>query len=297
MAVVFSDYDGDGRRDAFVTNDTTPNFLFHNEGGGKFREVGLTAGVAMNDDGRALSSMGADFRDINNDGRDDLFITALANETFPLFRNEGMGLFSDVTYRSRVGASSLPQSGWSTGVFDFDNDGWKDVFVASSDVQDNTELFSSRRSREPNLLFLNQHDGTFRMEKIGEPALHRGAAFGDFDRDGRIDAIVTRIGEPAVLLHNSAREKNHWLGLNLIGTKSNRDGLGARVHVVTAAGDQWNSATTAVGYGCSSDKTVHFGLGSSGAVRRIEIRWPSGIVQVLENVESDRYLTVREPAS
>ncbi len=295
MAVTFADYDHDGRMDIFVTNDTTPNFLFHNEGGGKFREVGMSAGVAMNDDGRALSSMGADFRDINNDGREDVFVTALANETFPLFRNEGKGLFTDVTYRSRIGASSLAQSGWSAGVFDFDNDGWKDILVASGDVQDNTELYSSRKSREPNLLLWNQRDGTFRAERIGFPALHRGVAFADFDLDGRVDAVVTRIGERPELLRNTAGGTNHWLGFRLAGTKSNRDGLGARVHLITAAGEQWNHATTAVGYACSSEKVIHFGLGGATAALKVEVEWPSGVKQSLKNVVADQYLTVREP--
>lgn len=296
MAVAFADYDYDGRMDAFVTNDTTPNFLFHNQGGGRFTEVGMAAGVAMNDDGRALSSMGADFRDIDNDGREDVFVTALTNETFPLFRNAGAGLFTDVTYRSRIGALSLTQSGWSAGMFDFDNDGWKDLFVASGDVNDNTELFSSRKSREPNLVFVNQRDGTFRIEKLAQPAMYRGAAFGDFDLDGRVDVVVTRLGEKPVLLRNVAGAGNHWLALRLIGTRSNRDGLGARVHIVTASGEQWNHATTAVGYASSSDKVVHFGLGKNDTVK-VEIEWPSGVKQVLGKVKGDRYLTVREPSS
>jgi len=297
MAVAFADYDHDGRMDVFVTNDAVPNFLFHNEGGGRFKEVGITAGVAMNDDGRALSSMGTDFRDIDNDGREDIFVTALANETFPLYRSEGKGLFADVTYRSRIGALSLTRSGWSAGIFDFDNDGWKDIFVASGDVNDNTELFYSRKSIEPNLLYLNQRDGTFRVETIGEPALHRGAAFGDFDLDGRVYVVVTRIGGKPVLLRNAGGAGNHWIALRLMGTKSNRDGLGARVHVTTASTEQWNHATTAVGYASSSDKVVHFGLGKSDTVAKIEIEWPSGVRQSLQNVKGDRYLTVREPSS
>ena len=297
MAVAFADYDHDGLMDAFVTNDTTPNFLFHNEGGGRFTDVGMAAGVGMNDDGRALSSMGAAFGDVDNDGREDVFITALANETFPLYRNEGKGLFADVTYRSLIGAASMAQSGWSAGIYDFDNDGWKDIFAASGGVNDNTELFSSRKSREPNLLFLNRGDGTFGTVKIGQPAMHRGAAFGDFDRDGRVDVVVTRIGETPVVLRNTSGEGNHWLALRLIGTRSNRDGIGARVHVVTAAGEQWNRATTTVGYASASDKVVFFGLGRNRTVTKLEIEWPSGVKQTLENVKGDRYLTLREPSS
>jgi hypothetical protein len=297
MAVAFADYDHNGLMDAFVTNDTTPSYLFHNEGGGKFIEVGMASGVGMNDDGRALSSMGADFRDVDNDGRDDVFITALANETFPLYRNEGKGLFADVTYRSRIGLTSIAQSGWSAGIYDLDNDGWKDIFVASGDVNDNTELFSSRKSREPNLLLPNKGDGTFGAIKLGPPAMYRGAAFGDFDRDGRVDVVVTRIGEAAVVLRNTAGADNHWIALQLIGIKSNRDGIGARVHIATAAGEQWNTATTTVGYASASDKIVFFGLGRNPSITKLDIAWPSGVKQTIENVKSDRYLTIREPSS
>ena len=295
MGVAFADYDGDGYMDVFVANDTVPNFLFHNEGNGRFREVGFGAGVAMNDDGRALSSMGVDFRDIDNDGRPDLFVTALTNETFPLYRNLGKGIFADATYQSRVGAATLALSGWSAGAYDFNNDGRKDFFAACGDAQDNTELYSSRKSRQSNLVLLARGNGAFEPREIGLPRMHRGAAFADFDGDGRVDAVVTAIGEKPLLLRNMAGEGNHWLGLRLTGTRSNRDAIGARVHVVTASGEQWNHVTTSVGYASSSEKAVHFGLGKDGRIKRIEIRWPSGAVQRLEDVAVDRYLQVREP--
>lgn len=295
MGVAVADYDHDGRMDVFVANDTTPNFLFHNEGGGRFREAGLRAGVAMNDDGRALSSMGADFRDLDNDGWEDLFVSALANETFPFFRNLGRGLFSDMTYPSGLGAVTLPLSGWSMGVFDFDNDGWKDVFTANGDVQDNTELYSSRKSHQANLLLLNNGRGGFSAHFVGAPAIHRGVAFGDFDRDGRVDAVVTKWAGPPVVLRNVMAAQNHWLGLKLVGTKSSRDAVGARVTVRAGATTQVNHVTTAVGYASSSEAAIHFGLGKSGVAARVEIEWPSGARQTLENVRADRYLTVREP--
>ncbi|HZT38237.1 MAG TPA: CRTAC1 family protein [Bryobacteraceae bacterium] len=295
MGLAIADFDGDGRIDIFVANDAVPNFLFHNEGGGVFREVGFQAGVAMNDDGRALSSMGVDFRDIDNDGRPDLFITALANETFPLYRNLGKGLFADVTYPSKVGAATMPRSGWGCGIFDFDNDGRKDLFSANGDVQNNTELYSGRTSRQPNLLLLNQPDGSFAPVEIGAPALHRGAAFADFDRDGRIDIVISRIGERPVVLRNVMGAGNHWIALQLAGSRSNRDAIGARVHLVSASGEQWNQATRAVGYASSSVPTVHFGLGNDAEAQRIEIDWPSGVKQRLEHVRADRYLAVREP--
>lgn len=294
MGVAIADYDHDGWMDVFVANDTVPNFLFHNEHNGRFREVAFEVGVALKDDAKATSSMGADFRDLDNDGWEDLFVTALAHETFPFFRNLGHGLFSDMTYPSRAGAASLSMSGWGMGIFDFDNDGWKDIFTANGDVQDNTELLSSGRSRQQNLLLLNDGKGGFKAQVVGTPAQHRGAAFGDFDRDGRVDAVVTRLNEPPVLYRNTMGAGNHWIGLKLIGNRSNRDALGARVLIRNGATKQVNHVTTSVGYACSSDPTVHFGLGTSTVVDQIEIEWPSGSRQTLEKVPVDRYITVRE---
>lgn len=295
MAVAFADYDGDGRVDVLVTNDTTPNFLFHNEGGGRFTEAGFAAGVAIADDGKVLSTMGADFRDTDNDGRPDVFLTALANETFPLFRNIGKGLFEDRTFRSKLGAASMAHSGWSAGIYDFDNDGWKDLFTANGDVQDNTELFSSRSSKQRNQWYRNRGDGTFESAELGEAAQHRGAAFGDLDGDGRVDAVVTRLGGSPVLYRNVLGAGAHWLGLKLRGTRANRDGLGAVVKVVSGGRTQWNHATASVGYLSSSEKTVRFGLGAAGKAEVVEITWPGGKVQRLENVAGDRVLEVSEP--
>jgi hypothetical protein len=297
MGVAFADYDGDGRPDIFVANDSEPNFLFHNEGDGRFTEVAVRAGVAFNDDGRALSSMGVDFRDVDNDGRPDLFITALVNETYPLYRNLGKGLFADFTYRSRVGAATVKTTGWGAGIYDFNNDGRKDLFAANGDLNDNAEALSDTASRQPNTVLVQRDGGTFDATSVGPPARYRGVAFADFDNDGRVDVVVTRLGERPVVLRNTSSAlppQNHWFGLKLIGKRSNRDGIGAIVHLKTAAGEQWNHATTAVGYASSSDVRVHFGLG--GAVRaNVEIRWPSRTVQQLGEIEVDRYLTVREP--
>jgi len=294
MGIAIADYDHDGWMDVFVANDTVPNFLFHNERNGHFREVAFEAGVALKDDAKATSSMGADFRDLDNDGWEDLFVTALANETFPLFRNLGRGLFSDNTYPSLTGLVTLPLSGWGMGIFDFDNDGWKDVFTANGDVQDNTELFSSRRSRQENLLLLNDGKGKFRGQAIGTPAHHRGAAFGDFDRDGRLDIVLTRLNEPPVLFRNTMGTGNHWIALKLVGNRSNRDALGARVFIRNGSLKQVNHVTTSVGYACSSEPIVHFGLGMSTVVDQIEIEWPSGLRQTIEKVKADRYMTVHE---
>ena len=293
MGLAFADYDGDGRMDIFVANDAVPNFLFHNEGDGRFREVAFPAGVAMNDDGRAVSSMGVDFRPMEGP-LPSLFVTALINETFPLYRNLGKGLFSDATYASGVGLATLPYSGWGAGAFDFDNDGRKDLFAACGDVQDNAEVYSSRKSRQSNLLMLAEAGGKFVAQPVGAAALHRGAAFADFDGDGRVDAVVTRIGERPLVLRNRMGEGRHWIGLKLVGTRSNRDAIGARVHVVTSKGEQWNQVTTSVGYASSSDVAVHFGLGDASRVDRLEIFWPSGTRQVVEHPQVDRYLRVIE---
>jgi tetratricopeptide (TPR) repeat protein len=295
MGVAFGSIDGGRNLDIFVANDTMPNFLFHNRGDGTFEEIAGKTGVAYNDDGVALSSMGVDFRDYDNDGQEDIFITALSNETFPLFRNLG-GHYGDVTYPAGIGKTSYPWSGWSCGMFDFNNDGYKDLFAANGHVMDNEELTSSRQSRQPNLVFINQGNGTFRAEMLPETAMHRGAAFGDFDRDGRIDVVVTRLNKKSLILRNISEGTGHWLTLRLEGVRSNRDGIGARVHLVSASGEQWNRVTTSVGYGGSSDRLVHFGLGQDTVARSIEIEWPSGIRQVLRDIAADRYYQFIEPA-
>jgi Tfp pilus assembly protein PilF len=295
LGLAFGDYDGDGLPDVFVSNDSVPNFLFHNNGDGTFDERGLQAGVAYNDDGKAVSSMGVDFRDYDNDGREDIFVTALSNESYALYRNLDLLHFTDVTYSSRIGAQSLPWAGWGAGMFDFNNDGFKDIFTANSHVMDNIELTTSRHSRQPNSIFLNKGDGTFDLAVLGSEALHRGAAFGDLDRDGRLDVVVTRLNDSPLVLRNVSAATGHWIALDLKGTRSNRDAIGARVHIVTAQGEQWNRVTTAVGYASSSERTVHFGLGAAQRIDRLEVDWPSGTKQVLEGLPVDRYLSIVEP--
>jgi hypothetical protein len=304
MSVSFADYDGDGWLDAFVANDTTPNFLFHNLGGKRFEEVGVPAGVALNENGQALSSMGSDFRDVNNDGRPDIWHTAVEFETFPLFVNHGKGLFFDATTPSGLGRVTTSMSGWSNGVFDFDNDGWKDLFAARSNVIDNiAEMHDGREYPERNAVLRNRGDGGFddvsaaAGEAFQVAAAHRGAAFGDLDNDGRIDAVVSVLGGPARVFHNVSGGGHHWILLRLVGTKDNRMGLGAQVKITTEDGcTQWNQATTAAGYACSSDSRVHFGLGAAARIREIEVRWPGGARQVLRDVAADRILTIEERA-
>jgi hypothetical protein len=293
MGVAVGDYDKNGLPDIVIANDTVPNMLFRNEGSGRFTEVALEAGVAFSDDGRALSSMGVDLRDLTNDGSEDLFVTALSNETFPLFRSVGRGLFLDVTYPSKIGAATLPFSGWSAGAFDFNNDGWKDLFAANGGINDN-DFTSDRKPQQPNALLLNRRDGTFTLSLAGKPALHRGAAFADFDGDGGIDVVVTALHSPPVLLRNTF-ERGHWVSFRLKGSKSNRQGLGARIHITSAGLKQSNHATTAVGYASSSDASVHFGLGEAALIDRLEIRWPDGTLQVLENIAADKRHEITEP--
>jgi hypothetical protein len=293
MSVAFADYDGDGFTDAFVTNDNMPNFLFHNRGNGTFEEVALPAGVALTDLGRAVASMGADFRDYNNDGLPDIAVTALAGETFPLFRNLGKGAFTDAGYASKLAILTIHHSGWGTGLFDFNNDGWKDLFTANSHVNDLVEQFEAARYKEPNGVYLNLGNGTFRdvSTEAGQVAVraHRGSAYADLNGDGRIDVVVSCLGEPAEVWENLGPAGN-WIILKLVGVRSNRDGIGARIRI----GDRYNHMTSAVSYASSSHAGVHFGLGKLALIPRIEIRWPSGAVQVLENVKPNEVLTVRE---
>lgn len=295
MGVAFGDYDADGKLDIFVANDTTPNFLFRNQGDGRFSETALAAGVAYNPDGRASSSMGVDFRDYDNDGREDLFVTVLTNERFLLFRNIGAGQFTDASGPGRIASSSLPWTGWSAGMFDFNNDGLKDLFSANGNVNDNAERIGSQKSRQPNVVFLNRGDGGFDAQTLAGEALYRGAAFGDFDRDGSVDVAVTRLNEAPLVLYNRTRA-GHWLGLRLIGTRSNRDAIGARIRIATSRGQQWNRITTSVGYAGSSDRVAHFGLGDDTKVDALEIEWPSGIRQTLRGIRAGQYLTIEESA-
>ena len=295
MSVAFADYDDDGYTDIFVTNDNLPNFLFHNKGDGTFEEVGLQAGVALSNYGLPIASMGADFRDYDNDGRPDLNFTALAGETFPLFQNLGKGIFRDVTHESLLSKLSTSRSGWSNGLFDFNNDGWKDLFTANSDVNDLIELFKPIHYKQPNSVFANLGNGTFRDVSseagFNLARAHRGSAFADFDGDGKIDIVVSALGEPSELWKNVSPDTNHWIIMKLVGTKSNRDGIGAKIRL----GSQSNHMTTAVGYASSSAQGVHFGTGKMQMIDRIEIRWPSGILQILKNVPTNQVLEVHEP--
>lgn len=300
MGAAFADFDSDGWTDIFVANDTEPNFLFWNRGSGTFEEVGLIKGVAVNQFGSPVSSMGADFRDFDNDGRPDLFVTALSNEAFLLFRNRTES-FEDIADAARLGLASLPYSGWSNPIVDLNNDGWKDLFSANGHAIDNIELSQSRKYRQRNSVFLNRGDGTFRDvtpavgSDLGQEAAHRGAAALDWNNDGAMDLVVTALGEGSELFENESSGLGNWLLVRLIGHCSNRDGLGAALRLQREDGLWlWNHATTSVGFASSGDPRVHFGLGKISAVRQLEIRWPSGLQQRLADVRINQIFTVRE---
>ncbi len=302
MSVAVADADGDGFVDVFVANDQLRNFLFHNAGGRAFVETGVESGVAYTEDGVPVSGMGADFRDVDQDGRPDVFLTALSGEPFPLYRNTAEGFFVPATHPSGLGFATLMMSGWGTGAYDLDNDGHKELFSANSHVSENIDAYGHHRYRQANAIFRGLGGGRFRDETAKAGAAmqraraHRGCAFGDLDGDGRIDVVVSVIGEPAEVLYNTTDGAGHWLGLRLEGTKSNRDAIGATVKLTGESGRvQYNHVTTAVGYASASDKQVHFGLGPDRSATEIEIRWPSGAKQVLSNVPADQVLKVREP--
>ena len=293
MGVALGDSNGDGRLDIVVANDTMPNFLFRNRGDGTFEETALAAGVAFNENGVAVSSMGVEFSDYDNDGREDLFVTAISNETFALFRNLGAGRFADVTLASGLARATLPWTGWSNVMADFNNDGWKDLFSANGNALDNAELSSGRQSKQQNLLLTNGR-GSFTGRALAGDAFHRGLARGDFDRDGRIDLVVTRLNQPAQVLWNRTEAAGNWIEFELAGTKSNRDAIGAWVEVETPDGKQWDRVAGWSGYGCSSSRALHFGLGKSEQATRIHVRWPAGSTTDLRNVAAGKIHRIRE---
>jgi enediyne biosynthesis protein E4 len=290
LGVAFADYDGDGYTDIFVANDVTEQFLFHNNGNATFTERGMDAGAALTNSGKMLSGMGVVFQDYDNDGRPDILVTQLPHEPYVLFHNDGRGVFSAQELEAGFGALSGKVSGWGVALEDFDNDGWKDAFVAQGHVFDNVETSdSSLRYREPPLLALN-HNGHFERADAGSeaPLAGRGAAFGDLNNDGWIDVVATSLGDPPQFFLNRGG-KLHWLSLGLHGKRSNRDGYGARVQV----NGQVRFCTAAGSYLSSSDKRLHFGLGSA-TTANVEISWPSGIHQMLHNVKADQFVQVEE---
>ena len=299
LGVAFADFDNDGWPDIFVANDSVRQSLYHNKHDGTFEDIAVTAGAGYDENGKTFAGMGVDAADYDNDGWPDVFITTLSNETYPLYHNNGDLSFTSATNSTAVGQITLPYSGWGTKFIDADNDGWRDIFVAQSHVLDTIEKSTSYlRYKQTPLLMRNTGKGFVNVSATAGPALAvaiaaRGAAFGDLNNDGQIDAVLGVLNDAPVILRNDGT-KNHWLGVQLVGSKSNRQGLGARV-VVTDSSDrrQVFDVSTAGSYLSSNDPRVIAGLGSGGA-KRIEIHWPSGGEQIVDNPQIDRYLTINE---
>ena len=281
--------------DAFVANDTVRNFLFLNQKNGTFKEVGFFWGVAYDESGTTVSAMGADAKDYDNDGFPDVFYNNLMGQIWGLFHNEAGAGMRYVSGYSKISKLSAPNSGWSAGFVDYDNDGWKDIYSSNGDV-DNV----AANSKQSDTMFENV--GGTRFENVSQSlgpdfnhaGFQRGSAFADLNNDGFMDLVVTSLGERPRIMLNSGGE-NHWLTIKAIGHKSNRDGIGTAVKVTTGSGRTlYNHVTTSVGFMSSSDKRVHFGLGAETKIKSVELRWPSGVVQTLENVKPDQILKVEE---
>jgi hypothetical protein len=303
LGVIALDYDNDGRLDIFQANDAAANFLFHNNGDGTFSDVALEAGVAFDPNGSARGGMGVDAEDLDGDGYLEIFVANFSGETNALFQNDGEGLFTEVTNKLGLGTISLPQSGFGSRFFDYNNDGLVDLFVNNGHPFDPiNQILPETTYREQPFLFENTPRG-FR-EVAGEHGnalkkfyAGRGLAVGDIDNDGDSDLLLINVGEPPVLLRNDGGNASHWLGINLVGTKSNRDAVGTKV-TVTAGGKRRNKQRLGgTSYCSASDPRLLFGLGNSVRIDEVEVRWLSGSITTLKNVRANQYLTIKESAT
>jgi len=301
LGISILDFDGDGWSDIFVANDTQPNKLYRNNGNGTFKETGLTAGVAFGEDGVARGAMGADAADYDGSGRPHLVVGNFTNQMLGLYRNEGNGLFVDEAPRSTVGRLSLPNLTFATFFFDFDLDGRLDIFCANGHLDPEIERAQPKvKFRQPPLLLRNLGKGQFEdaSKSAGpdfvKPMVSRGAAYADIDRDGDLDLLITNNDGPAVLMRNDGGNRNSWLRLKLTGRKSNRSAIGAVVRVQSATGTQWRTVHSGSSYCSQSDLALTFGLAQNAAVKQVEIRWPSGIVQKILSLKLNQTLDVLE---
>jgi hypothetical protein len=295
LDVVGSDFDGDGWIDIFVANDSTPNFLYHNNGNGTFSEIGFQSGTALDKNGNEQGCMGVTLGDYNHDGLLDLFITNFDDEYNVLYRNAGRGSFVDVSYESGVAMISLPYVGWGTKFFDYDNDGWLDLFVANGHAYPQRDRYRQRK-----LLHRNNRDGTFSEvaaefgSALMEERASRGTAFGDIDNDGDVDIVVNDLDSVPQLLRNDGGSKNNWILVKTIGTRSNHNGIGAKVKVVSGDLIQLDEVRSGGSYISQNDLRLHFGLEKRTSVDLIQVRWPSGAVDTLTNVAVNKIVTVKE---
>ena len=283
-----------------MANDSVRQSLYHNKGDGTFEDIGVMSGAGYDENGKTFAGMGVDAADYDNDGRPDVFITTLSNETYPLYRNNGDLSFTWMTNSSAVGQISLPYSGWGTRFVDVDNDGLRDIFVAQGHVLDTIEKSTNYlKYKQLPLLMRNTGKSFVNVSATAGaafnlPIVARGAAFGDLNNDGQIDIIIATLSDlPVVLLNNGTR--NHWLGIRLAGSRSNRDGAGARVTITDKDGHrQIFDVSTAGSYLSSNDSRIIAGLGATTGVAGIEVRWPSGQTQIVVPSEIDRYITIKE---
>jgi hypothetical protein len=301
LGAIWADYDNTGWPDLFLANDAGPNYLYHNRHDGTFDEVGMLSGVALGSDGQELGNMGVDFADYDHDGKLDLFVTEYTDQANNLYRNLGGGVFSVMSWPAKLGQPSFRYVKWGTGFVDFDNDGWVDLFVNNGHVYPQVDAIpNSPGYKEPMQIFRNNHDGTF--EDISKasgvfdmpPQSRRGAAFGDVYNDGNMDILVLNIGEAPSLLINKTRNSNHRVGFHLIGTKSNRAGIGARVTIHAAGVMQFNEVRGGGSYLSQNDLRLHFGLAAADKMETVEVAWPSGQSESLHDVPADFIYTITE---
>lgn len=301
LGVVTFDYDDDGWQDIFIANDSMANFLFHNNRNGTFSEVGFVSGVAVSSEGKAEAGMGTDAADTTGNGKLDLIVTHLDFEQARLYHNLGDGTFDDATFLAKLGYATFHLSGFGTRFIDFDNDGARDLFMANGHILDNIHLYhADTQYPEPKLMYRNLGKGVFAdaSHQLGPdlvlPKVSRGAALADFDNDGDLDILVSNNGQAPQLLRNDGGNSNHWLQIFLIGTKSNRDGVGSRVKVVAGDLVQFDQRKGGMSYESAHDPRLHFGLGKRDTVNLVEIHWPSGTITELKNLPSDQVITVQE---